>query len=256
MEFGVSLNVYSGPLDLLLYLVRKHELDVIDIPILAVTEQFLAHLEVLEQINVNAVGDFVDMASTLIEIKSRMVLPRCDEVEDQVEDPREELVQRLLAYKEYRDAASMLDERGREWQQRFARAADDLPPRQIDVAEQAIQEVELWDLVTAVARVLRDSPAARETSIVYDDTPIHVFMERIYQRLQSAQSLDFADLFTGIVHKTTIISVFLAVLELVRHGHVRAEQTRDFGRIEIFRGPNDQPLNLSLADTYDHPAAH
>ena len=107
MAFRVDLDGFRGPLDLLLYLVRKHEVDIVDMPIAPITDQFLAHIGVLEQFDVNAVGDFVAMASWLMEIKSRMVLPHDDEVEEQLDDPRQELVQKLLEYKKYRDAASM-----------------------------------------------------------------------------------------------------------------------------------------------------
>ena len=131
MDFRVDLDLFRGPLDLLLYLVRKHELDVVDIPIAAVTEQFLEYLAVLEQIDVDACGDFLDMASTLIEIKSRAVLPGEEEVAGELEDPRQELVRRLLEYKQYRDAASMLEERSREWRERFPRMANDLPARAV-----------------------------------------------------------------------------------------------------------------------------
>ena len=101
MSFRVDLEIYRGPLDLLLYLVRKHEVDIVDLPISTITEQFLEHLEVLEKLDVNAVGDFLEMASTLIEIKSRMVLPRTEEVDEPLEDPRQELVEKLLEYKKY-----------------------------------------------------------------------------------------------------------------------------------------------------------
>src|ERR1044071_7046864 len=110
MDFHVDLEIFRGPLDLLLYLVRKHEVEIVDIPIAPITEQFLEYLTLLQQLDVNAAGDFLDMASTLIEIKSRMVLPRAGEVEDELSDPRQELVRRLLDYKKYKDAASMLDE--------------------------------------------------------------------------------------------------------------------------------------------------
>src|SRR3990172_1434982 len=113
MDFRVDLDIFRGPLDLLLYLVRKHEVEIVDIPISEITEQYLGYLEVLERMDCNAVGDFLAVASTLIEIKSREVLPRSDEVDDDLEDPREELVRRLLEYKKYRDAATMLEERSR-----------------------------------------------------------------------------------------------------------------------------------------------
>ena len=119
--------MFAGPLDLLWYLVRKQELDILDIPIARVTEQYLEMLAVLEVIDVNAVGDFLELATRLMEIKSRMMLPRHEEdqqAEEQVEDPRNDIVQRLLEYKKYKDAASMLAERGQLWQQRFGQIRD------------------------------------------------------------------------------------------------------------------------------------
>ncbi|HYW78150.1 MAG TPA: segregation/condensation protein A, partial [Thermoguttaceae bacterium] len=121
--------MFRGPLDLLLYLVRKHEVEITEIPIALITDQYLAYLAVLERLDVNAVGDFLALASTLIEIKSQRVLPRSDEVDDEMDDPRQELVRRLMEYKKYRDAASILEERSRSWQQHYPRLSNDLPPR-------------------------------------------------------------------------------------------------------------------------------
>ena len=182
MDFHVDLNIFRGPLDLLLYLVRKHEVEIVDIPISLITDQYLEYLTVLEQLDVGAVGDFLAMASLLIEIKSQQVLPRADEVEEELEDPRQELVRRLLEYKQYRDAASILDERSRAWQQHYPRVAGDLPPRERNLAEEPIQEVELWDLVSAFGRIIRENVAIKPSNIVYDDTPIHVHMSRILAR--------------------------------------------------------------------------
>ncbi|MBN1909223.1 MAG: segregation/condensation protein A [Pirellulales bacterium] len=252
MGFRVDLDSFRGPLDLLLYLVRKHELDILDIPIAPITDQFLAHLAVLEQLDVNAVGDFLAVASTLLEIKSQQVLPRADEVQDEMEDPRQELVRRLLEYKRFRDAASILEERSRSWQQHFPRMANDLPPRRRDLAEEPIHEVELWDLVSAFGLIMRETVAARPSSIVYDDTPIHVHMERVQARVIEAGHLAFADLFEPGMHKSTLIGIFLAVLELVRHHRVRVEQNTLFG--EIWLLPCDEgvtPLDLSDVDDYD-----
>src|SRR3990170_9031444 len=153
MRFSVNLDIFRGPLDLLLYLVRKHELEITDIPLARVIDQYLEYIAVLEQIDVDAVGDFLDVASTLIEIKSRMVLPSDEEVAEELEDPRRELVRRLLEFKQYRDAASMLDERSREWRERFPRMATDQLARPLEPHEQPIREVELWDLVSAFGRV-------------------------------------------------------------------------------------------------------
>ncbi len=251
MDFRVDLGMFRGPLDLLLYLVRKHEVDICDIPIAEVTDQYLEYLSVLEKLDVNAVGDFLALASTLIEIKSQQVLPRSDEVDDVIEDPRHELVQRLLEYKQFRDAATTLEERSREWQQHFARLTSDLPRREQDPADQPIEEVELWDLVSAFGRIMRETEAAKPSSIVYDDTPIHVYMGQIHARLLEQGQLAFSSLFEPGMHRSTTIGLFLAVLELVRHSHVKLTQNELFG--EIWLLPNMQcaePLNLSNVDTY------
>lgn len=253
MEFRVDLELFRGPLDLLLFLVRKHELDILDLPIAAITDQYLAHLAVLEQLDVNAVGDFVALAATLIEIKSQMVLPRADEVDEQIDDPREELVHRLLEYKKYRAAASILEERSRTWQQHYPRLADDLPPRLRDPGGDPIQEVELWDLVSAFGRIIRETEAAKPSNIVYDDTPIHVYMARIHARLVEQGQLAFSSLFEPGMHKSTMIGIFLAVLELVRHHHVHVEQNQVFG--EIWLLPERQssgPVDFSSVDNYEH----
>ncbi len=256
MDFRVDLNTFRGPLDLLLYLVRKHEVEIVDIPIATITDQFLEYLSVLEQLDVGAVGDFLGLASTLMEIKSQQVLPRGDEIDDQPEDPRQELVLRLLEYKKYRDAASMLEQRSRDWQRHYPRFSSDLTPRRRDPAEEPIHEVELWDLVSAFGRIIRDTEAAKPSNIVYDDTPIHVHMGRIHARLLQEGRLAFSGLFQPGMHRSNLVGIFLAILELVSHHHVRVEQNGLFGEIWIL--PNlecAEPLDLSGVDNYDHSGA-
>jgi len=251
MDFRVDLNVFRGPLDLLLYLVRKHEVEIADIPIATITDQYLEYLAVLEKLDVGTVGDFLEVASTLIEIKSQQVLPRAGEVQEELEDPRQELVRRLLEYKKYRDAASVLEERSRAWQQRYARQSSDLPPRRRNPAQEPIQEVELWDLVSAFGRIMRDTEAAKPSNIVYDDTPIHVYMARIHGELLNRGRLSLDELFDAGMHKSTLVSIFLAVLELVSLVQVRLEQNELFGQIWLL--PNlqcSEPLDLSKADSY------
>lgn len=255
IDFRVDLNVFRGPMDLLLYLVRKHEVEIVDIPIATITDQYLEYLSLIEQLDVNAVGDFLGMASLLIEIKSQQVLPRCDEIEGELEDPRQELVRRLLEYKKYRDAASMLEERGRDWQQRYPRLATDVPRYDRDPAGEPIHEVELWDLVSAFGRIMRETELARPSSIVYDDTPIHVYMSRIHARLLETGRLSFHDLFEAGMHKSRLVGIFLAVLELVRHHRVRLEQNSLFGEVWILPNLECQaPLDLSNVDEYEHAA--
>jgi segregation and condensation protein A len=251
--FRVELDFFRGPLDLLLFLVKRQEVDIHDIPIARIAEQYLGYLDILEQLDVNAVGDFLEMASTLVEIKSQMVLPRAADEADVIEDPREELVQRLLEYKKFKDAASMLEERSRRWQQRYPRMGSDLPPRKFDPADQPIHELELWDLVSAFSRIVRDASAVKPTTIVYDDTPIHVYMQRIHQKLCERGECTFGEMFAAGMHKSALIGVFLSILELVRHHSVVCEQSETHGEIVVLPGPAfTADAEFGEVDAYEH----
>jgi segregation and condensation protein A len=251
MTFRISLESYRGPLELLLFLVRKHEIDILDIPVSQVTEQYLQYLEVLRELQIDDVADFVEVASTLLEIKSRLALPSGGDEEEPIEDARDELVQRLLEYKRFKDAASMLEEHSRQWQQHYPRLANDLPARETDMGSQPIAEAELWDLVSAFGRIIREKVVARPESISYDGTPIHVHMQRIHHQLTTAGRAAFSEMFTLGMHKSTMIGVFLAVLELVRHHSVRAEQGEDCGEIWILPGEKFDPaVSFQQVDEY------
>ena len=238
VDYRVEIDIFSGPLDLLLYLVRRNEVDVIDLPIAKIAAHFMDYLEILEFLDLDLIGDFLVMASTLIEIKSRMVLPRPEEAEveetDVEEDPRGELIQQLLEYKKFKDAASALEERAAEWQERFPRLSDERPLTGKDHAADPIKEVELWDLVSALARVVRQKEIEEETCIEYDDTPISVYVERMRARIIAEGKVTFSSCFEGTNFRSKIIGIFLAVLELLRHHHYRADQPTDFGDIWIY----------------------
>ncbi len=239
MRFRVELDAFAGPLDLLWYLVRKHELDVLDIPIARVIEQYLDVLAALEQIDVDAAGDFLELATRLMEIKSRMMLPRQDDDEEQpIEDPRQDLIDRLLAYKRYKDAAALLEDRSRDWQLRFERRANDLHQGPVDPADEPIQAVELWDLVSAFGRVVRERAPARPTRIVHDDTPIETYMRRIRERLAAEGRVLFSSLFEAEMTRSQLAGIFLALLELMRGREVCAEQAEPFGEIWISAAAN------------------
>ena len=244
-DFRIDLTIYHGPLDLLLYLVRKHELDILNIPIAMITDQFLGYLEVLKQIDMNAVGDFIAMAGTLIEIKSWQILPGSEEVEEEMEDPRKDLVRQLLTYKVHSDNAAKLEERGRKWQRHYPRIADDLPVRRKNIAEEPIHEVELWDLVSAFGRIMRDNTPQTQQNIVYDDTPITTHMKRIYYRLKREEWIAFRSLFSPGQHKSTLIGIFLAMLELVRHEYARVHQESLFGEIELSYRQGSKTLDFA-----------
>ncbi len=234
MTFRVDTDLFRGPIDLLLFLVRRHELDLSDISIGLIAQQYLQYLDVLKEIDIDLVGEFVDVASLLTEMKSRAVLPRTDlDEEDFSTDPREDLVQRLLLYKRFKDAASELEARGLRWQHRYRRMADDAPPKRVDYAEQPIKDVELWDLVSAFGRVLRDSLPKPEASIVYDETPIQVYMQQIHRQLVQEGHVSFTSLFVPGMHKSAMIGIFLAVLELARHHNIETRQSELHTEIDI-----------------------
>ncbi len=235
MDFRVELQAFRGPLDLLLFLVRRHEVAINQVSLAAITEQFLEYLEVLQELDIDSVGEFLSVASTLVEIKSRQLLPRVEETSEEVVDDRHDLVKRLLEYKEYRDAASRLEDRAQSWQRRFPRIAADAPIQPVDPAEQPIREVELWDLVSAFSRVMRESQQLAPPTILYDDTPVDVYMEQIRQRLEERPRIPLSELFEPKLHKSALIGIFLAMLELVRHHGVVAEQTDDGGEIWLSR---------------------
>lgn len=234
-HYRVDLNVYSGPLDLLLYLIRRNELDILDLPIASITASFNEFLDVLELLDLDLVGDFIVMASTLTEIKSRMVLPRAEEEEvaEVIDDPRSDLIQQLLEYKKFKDAATALEEHAAEWQEHYPRLSDERPKSGKDPSEDLIKEVELWDLVSALARVVKRKEVEEESSITYDDTPISTYVERIAARVRVEKRVMFSSFFEGEKLRSRMIGIFLAILELLRHHQFRADQPIDYGEIWI-----------------------
>ncbi len=231
-EYKVNLDIYSGPLDLLLYLIEEAEVDIYDIPISRVTEQYLAYLEVLQSLDINLAGDFLVMASTLMEIKSRMLLPQSElPPEEAEEDPRLELVRQLIEYKRFKEAARELGAQAAERAKRFARVGEiwesEPKDRPLD------KEVSLWDLIKAFGEILKQTTLQTTARVVYDDTPVEVYMEEILHRLRTSESVAFYDFFRDRADKARIIGVFLAMLELIKQRTIKAEQSQSFAEIHI-----------------------
>jgi len=234
--YRVELDRYSGPLDLLLFLVRRNELDLLNLPIANITAQFQRYLAALQFLDLDLAGDFVVMASTLIEIKSRLVLPSPEEEEVPVEttdDPRNGLIQQLLEYKKFKEAAQVLEERAAEWRERYPRLSNERPDAARDPSSDRIKGVELWDLVSALSRVLERKVIEEESRIRYDDTPISTYVEQIGAKVRNEGQAAFTALFDNTSQRSRIIGIFLAILELLRHHSFRAEQADDFGEIWI-----------------------
>jgi segregation and condensation protein A len=227
--YQVDLDAFRGPLDLLLYLVKRDEVDVLDIPIAHIAEQFKHYLEVLRAIDVERAGDFLVMASTLMEIKSKMLLPRPPEEDQPPEDPRRELVRQLIQYKRFKEAAALLEEWAQRQSQRLAR----VPPAQPAARAPVLKPVELWDLVSAFGRLMRETLTLQPQAVVIDHTPLHVYMEQVVERLRREGRLPFRALFDPPHTRARLVGLFLAILELTKGRRVVPEQAEVFGEIWV-----------------------
>jgi segregation and condensation protein A len=258
-EYRVSLDIFGGPLDLLLYLVRRNEVDILDLPLARIAAQFLEFLEVLQFLDVELASDFVSTASTLAEIKSRSVLPRQEEetpAEAPLEDePHSDLVHKLLEFKRLREASQALEAQAALWQERYPRLSDERPRQGRDLADDFIKEVELWDLVSALARVLRRRVVEHEASVRYDDTPISVYIERVAERVRREGRVPFTAFFDEATKRGVIVGLFLAILELLRHHAFRAEQPVDYGEIWILPPASEATAQSDSPDGAASPHA-
>lgn len=239
-DYRVVLPIYRGPLDLLLFLVKKHEVDILDIPIAIITRSFLQYLEVIQSINLEDVGDFLVMASTLMEIKSRLLLPGSNEYyEDEAEsagktDPRAELVKQLVAYRRFREASEQLERLEAHQASYWPRGSYEKPHQELEPSQQPVQQVELWDLVSAFDRLLRATLSHQQNAIAVDETPLHVRMDEMLDHLRSTnEAIEFENLFTYPHTRPRLISLFLALLELIKMRRVAVEQVEPFGSIMV-----------------------
>lgn len=240
--FQVELDAYCGPLDLLLYLVRREELDISVVSLATVTTQFFDYLEALGELHLDDIADFVEVASILLEVKAKQVMPseqsvQKEVVEAKVDDPADQLVQRLISYKKIREATSILEEQSQKWQLRYSRLSNDLPVRRQDMGEQPIAEVEVWDLVSAFARILREKQPLPQANVIYDETPIHVYMKRIHTEVKSGGRKELTDFFKPGMHKSALVGMFLATLELTRHHGLETKQDSALGPLVLGPGP-------------------
>ncbi|WP_162657892.1 segregation and condensation protein A [Tuwongella immobilis] len=230
MSYRIALPAFHGPMDLLLHLVKKHEVDILDIPISQVTEQFLEALSVMQLLDVELAGEFIVTAATLMEIKSQMLLPESQSTETaETVDPRRELVRQLLEYRKYRDAAARLEGLSQTQLRRLGRSVPPEPSRADEPP--AVRVVELWDLVSAFSRLMRETMALQPRQIIVDDTPQHVYESQVRDRVAAEGRVAFRDLFVGVFHKIKLIGLFLAVLELIKQRFIQLEQSERFGEI-------------------------
>ena len=249
-EYRVNLEGYNGPLDLLLYLIRRDEIDIYDIPVAAVTEQYLRYVEMLQQLDPNMAGEFLVLAATLIEIKTRMLLPTPPPEEGSGQgldiDPRSELVRQLLEYKAFKDAAGDLAEAAAIQALKFPRQPNLFDGDQTDLD---LEDVQVWDLLDAFGRLMAAiGQQARPPQVIYDDTPVELHANDILDRLQRDGPLTFRQVFEGRNLRGEIVGLFLALLELVRQKRIFAMQEQAFEEIYITYNPNPPPERPLAAD--------
>src|SRR5476651_586600 len=229
-DYKVELPTFRGPLDLLLFLVKHNEVDLYDIPIAIITEQFLAYLNLLKVIDVEAAGEFLVMAATLMEIKSKLLLPRAEDEATEEDDPRLELVKQLIEYKKYKEAAALLEEQAERQLTRLPRTPMETPTAP-DLAQQPLRKVELWDLVSAFGRLMRETTSLQPSHIAIDETPIQVHMDRIVDLLKKHERMTLSDLFMPPRTRGRLLGLFLATLELIRARLVACDQPDTFGEL-------------------------
>ena len=253
MDYKVDLATFRGPLDLLLYLVKQNEVDVCDIPIARVLEQYLEHLQVLEVIDVEGAGDFLVMAATLMEIKSRMLLPRDDGTAEAEDDPRRELVKQLIEYKKYKEAAHALEQQAERQLTRLPRLP--VEATRPDPARQPLRKVELWDLVSAFGRLMRETAALAPKQIVMDETPIHVHMARVLELVRRQGRVSFRAVFTPPLSRGRLLGLFLAILELIKGRKIAADQPEAFGELWLCLGEEELGPQMNTDEHGEENAA-
>ncbi|MGB2865476.1 MAG: segregation/condensation protein A [Sedimentisphaerales bacterium] len=230
-DYRVDLEIFAGPLDLLLYLVRKEEVDIYDIPIAKITNQYIRYIELLKSFDIDLAGDFLVMAATLMQIKSAMLLPKAEPdqfQDDDLSDPRRELIRQLLEYKKFKDAANLLNAAADEQKERFPRPGTIVEKLKPDAEPEIdIEQVSIWDLLEAFDTICRATGTVSDISSIKDDTPIDLYQIEILHRLQTEGPMTFERIFESRTNRVAMIGLFLALLELIREKLAWVEQASD-----------------------------
>jgi segregation and condensation protein A len=232
-EYQVKLDIFEGPLDLLLHLIKEDELNIYDIPIARITKQYCEYIELMTELNLELAGEFLVMASTLTYIKSRTLLPNQDDEEaldDEVLDPRRELLRRLLEYKKYKEAASVLRER--EMSMSDSHSRNFISEWDQDDTDY-LKEVSVFQLLGSFRAILKKTAAGTVYEITLEDVSITEKMNVIMERLSQAPRLHFEDLFESLRSRMELIGTFLALLELMKQSLIRVFQERAYGAIWV-----------------------
>jgi segregation and condensation protein A len=248
MAYKVKLNFFEGPLDLLLFLIKRDRIDVYDIPIATITEQYLAYLELMKLMDLDVAGEFLVMAAQLIYIKSKMLLPPDEEAleEAKEEDPRDELVRRLLEYKKFKEAASQLSEMKDHHKEIFPRTGAGEKDKVFVEGEDGYFEASLFDLISAFRDVLKDVPREIFHEVVKDRYTVREKIDSIINILSGTPRIMFKELLKAVHNRDEVIATFLAILELIKMRYVLIVQKERYSEIMVMKSPEmsgEEPEN-------------
>jgi len=235
MSYEIKLDIFEGPLDLLLYLIRKNEIDIYNIPIALITEQYLEYLDIMRSLNLDLAGEYLVLAATLIHIKSRLLLPPVENEEEggEGQDPRAELVRQLLEYQAFKEAALALDARPLLDRDVFSRGARVVEPAAAAEEDEAVIEVGLFELVQAFRSILAGLDKSEDLVIDTERMSLTDRINEIMDRLSIERQLTFNELLGGRMDRKRIIYTFLAILELMKLRMIKAYQAGPFGAIRL-----------------------
>jgi len=250
--YRVNLEIFAGPLDLLLYLVRREEVDIYDIPIARITAEYIKYIEMLKTLDIDLAGDFLVMAATLMEIKSAMLLP-CPELDDQADldagDPRAELIRQLLEYKKFKDAANLLGDSADRRKERFTRPDSCIAALNPQTQpELDLDQISIWTLLEAFDSIMQATGRLARFDHIKDDTPIDLYQIEILHRLQTEGPMMLENIFQDRSNRLVLVGLFLALLELIRSQLIWIEQPEPLGPIYI-RPLTDQPAEQAVQNT-------
>ena len=225
-----ELDNYRGPLDLLLHLIREQEMEILEVDLSRLCDQYLAALEIMQAVDINVAGEFLVMASTLLLIKSRSILPREEEVDLEEElDPGDELIQQLLEYRKYKTLSLALGRRATDRASRFSRGMHEAPADEAD----ELAEIGLWDLVGSFVRLMEEIGLERDFHTLRSEKPLRAYMRETLDQVVSRERCTLRELVTTAHAPEEVFSVFLALLELIKTQQVLVEQSQSKGEIEI-----------------------
>lgn len=237
-DYKVKLEIFEGPLDLLLYLIKRDEIDIYEISIERITSQYLEYLQAFQELNIDIAGEFIVMAANLIYLKSRSLLPVDQQPpdEDAVEDdPRWDLIRQLIEYKKFKEAAAQLQMRALEQERIFARTG--VAPGTLSLAPLPLGEVGIFQLINALQTVIKRVEAREDLREIFGEHfTVSEKIDSILRHVSGGVALKFSELFAGLASRVEIVVTFLALLELIRLKQVRVTQMNPFDEIEIASG--------------------